>query len=280
MKNYLKKNGVKLGLIVLAVVLIVVFSSRALSGRADFLADAAGAVRAPFQKTASAVADWLESVYGYLYEYDKLQAENDVLRMQLAEAQQAARDGADALEENARYRELLNFAEKHSDFVMESAKIVSWNASNWSSTFSISKGEDAGLAVGDSVITEYGALVGQISELGDSWATVRTVIDVDTSIGALIGDDGSSAMVVGNFALMQQGTVKLTYATEGANMYQGEAVLTSGMGGYFPQGLNIGTISSVQTEAGGQTAYGIVSPACDYASLVQVFVIKDFDVVE
>lgn len=280
MKNYLKKNGVKLGLVVLAVVLIVVFSARALGGRAGFLADAAGAVRAPFQKTAAAVSDWLEGIYGYLYEYDRLQAENDTLRMQLAEAQEAAREGADATEENDRLRELLNLQEKHADFVMESAKIVSWNASNWSSTFTISKGEDAEFSVGDSVITEYGALVGQISELGDSWATVRTVIDVDTSIGALIGDDGASAMVVGNFALMQQSTVKLTYLAEGANMYLGETVLTSGMGGYFPQGLNVGTISSIQTEAGGQTEYGIVTPACDYASLVQVFIIKDFDVVD
>ena len=50
--------------------------------------------------------------------------------------------------------------------------MVSWNASNWSSSFTISKGSDNGLEVGDSVITEYGVLVGTISELGSNWATV------------------------------------------------------------------------------------------------------------
>jgi rod shape-determining protein MreC len=280
LKDFLKKYGVRLGAVVLAAVLIVAVSAHALSGRAGFFANAVGIARAPVQKAAGAVADWLEGIYGYLYDYDQLQAENDSLRKQLAEAQEQARAGADALEENERLRNLLNFAEKHTDFTMVSAKIVSWNASNWSSTFTLSKGSDDGIALGDGVITEYGALVGQVTELGTAWATVSTVIDVETNVGALIGDAGSAAMVVGNFALMQQGTVKLTYLAEGAQMFMGDEVLTSGMGGAFPQGLDIGTVTSIQSEAGGQMEYGIVTPACDFATLVQVFVITGFDVVE
>ena len=57
-------------------------------------------------------------------------------------------------------------------------------------------------------------------------------------------------------------------------------VLTSGSGGAFPAGLVIGTLTAVQTEAGGQIEYGIVEPQCDLDSLVQVFIIKDFEVVE
>ncbi len=280
MKDFIRKKGIKLGAIVLAVVLLVVLATRALGGRAGFLTNLAGSVREPIQSAATAVSDWLEGVYGYFYKYDRLQAENEALRLQLAEAEEEARRGADALEENGRLRALLGFLEPHSDFVTESARIVSWNASNWSSDFTISKGESSGIELGDAVITEYGALVGQVTELGTSWATVSSVIDVDTSIGALVGDDGAAAMVIGNFALMQEGTVQLTYLAEGAQMFLGDVVMTSGMGGSFPQGLNIGSISSIQSTAGGQMEYGIVTPACDYASLVQVFVIKDFEVVE
>jgi rod shape-determining protein MreC len=61
------------------------------------------------------------------------------------------------------------------------------NPSNWASTFTISKGSDSGIELGDCVVTEYEALVGQIIELGDTWATVRTVIDVDMDVGALVG---------------------------------------------------------------------------------------------
>ena len=52
------------------------------------------------------------------------------------------------------------------------------------------------------------------------------------------------------------------------------------VGGVFPQGLLIGTIAEVHTEAGGQSPYGVVEPACDLDQLSQVFVIKDFNVVE
>ncbi len=53
-----------------------------------------------------------------------------------------------------------------------------------------------------------------------------------------------------------------------------------GDGGAFPAGLVIGTVSNVQTEAGGQIEYGLVQPQANLDSLVQVFIIKDFDVVE
>lgn len=280
MKEFLRKKGLRLAIIVLAAALIVGLSARALDGRAGFLSDFAGKLRQPVQKAATAASDWLESVYGYLYEYDQLVAQINSLKKQLVEAEERARAGEAALEENARFRELFGYLESHSDFVTESAKIVSWNASNWTSSFTISKGEESGIELGDPVITEYGALVGQITELGETWAVVGTVIDVDASIGALVGSDGSAGVVVGNYALMQQNAAKLTYMTGSAQMFVGDEVRTSGMGGAFPQGVSIGTVTSIKTEAGGQQEYGVMTPACDLGSVVQVFIIKDFDVVE
>lgn len=280
MKEYLKKNGIRLGVVILAVVLVALLAGRVLGGRADFLTNAIVTVREPIRQAASSVADWLDGIYGYLFEYEQLKAENESLRMQLAEAKEEARAGQDALDENERFRNLLGFSEKHSDFVFEAAKIVSWSASNWSSSFTISKGAKNGIEVGDCVVNEYGALVGQISELGDSSATVRTLIDVDTSIGALVGADGSAAMLMGDYTLMRQGQVKVTWLTEGAQLFLEDDVLTSGSGGLIPQGIIIGSVASIQSEAGGQTEYGIIDPAVDLDTLVQVFIIKEFDVVE
>lgn len=280
MKEYLKKNGIRLGVVILAVVLVALLAGRVMGGRADFLTNAIVTVREPIRQAASSVADWLDGIYGYLFEYEQLKAENESLRIQLAEAKEEARSGKDALDENERFRNLLGFAEKHSDFVFESARIVSWSASNWGSSFTINKGEKNGIEVGDCVVNEYGALVGQISELGESSATVRTLIDVDTSIGALVGADGSAAMLMGDYTLMRQGQVKVTWLTEGAQLFLEDDVLTSGSGGLIPQGIVIGSVASIQSEAGGQTEYGIINPAVDLDTLVQVFIIKEFDVVE
>ena len=123
-------------------------------------------------------------------------------------------------------------------------------------------------------------LVGQIIEAGTGWATIRTVIDTDMRVGALVGDGGNAAMVVGDFALMRKGMTKLSYLTEQAQVFEGDVLLTSGKGGSFPRGMVIGTVTQIRTEAGGQVEYATVTPAGNPDELTRVFVIKDFDVTE
>ena len=280
MKDYIKRNGLRVG-IAAAVVLLLTLLAGARGGRAGVVSDAVGGVSGPVRTAVSAAFEWLEGIYGYIYQYDRLEAENAALRAELAGLRQNAIDAAALEEENRQLRELLNLSERHSDFTYESAKITAWASSNWSSTFTISKGEDNAdhpISVGNCVVTEYGALVGQIIEVGSTWSTVRTVIDSSIDVGALVGEAGSVGMCVGDFALMQQGLLKLTYLSENAQLVEGEAVLTSGKGAYIPQGLIIGYIRSVLSEASGQTLYGVVEPACDLGALSQVFVITDFDI--
>ncbi len=279
----MKKYGPRVLIAVVVVVLCVTLSAGFSPGKAGLMADAAGSVSGPVARAASAAVEWIEGIYGYIYEYDQLVAENASLRAQLAEAQQAAINSAEYQEENERLRELLSFAEKHEDFVLESAKITDWSSSNWSSSFTISKGSDNAenpIEAGDCVITEYGALVGQVVEVGSTWCTVRTIIDSAIDVGALVGEAGSVGMCAGDFALMQEGKLKLTYLAENAQLVEGDAVLTSGKGTYIPQGLVIGYITSVLSEASGQTLYGVVEPAADLANLSQVFIITSFDIQE
>ena len=279
-KKFLRKYGLRLGTMVIAVVLIVSVSAHFLGGKAGFVSNTTGVIKSPVQSAVSTVVEWFESLYGYIYDYDKLVAENESLRGQLTDAQEEARLGVEAREENEKLRELLNLSQKHSDFVFESARIVNWNSSNWSSSFTISKGETSGLKVGQPVVTEAGELVGQISELGDTWANVNTIIDVDTNVGVLVGESGNAAMAIGDFALMQEGFAKIFHLTEGTVLLEGDIVLTSGRGGAFPQGLVVGYIDSVLTQAGGQMPYGVLRPSCDMGALSQIFVIKEFTVVE
>lgn len=279
-REYFRKYGTKVIIIVLAAAMLIGFSSLARKDNIGIFHNAFGILKAPVQKAVSSAVNWMDNIYGYLYDYSSLQAENESLRAQLADAQQSARDGIAASEENTRLRQALELREKHTDYTLESSKIVLWSTSNWTSSFTISKGSSSGIEYGDPVITEYGVLVGQITELGTTWATVSTVIDIEMSVGAFVGQEGSSGMVVGEYDLMKEKKAKLAYLADGAQIFSGDDILTSGSGGSFPQGLVIGTIGAVKTEAGGQIEYGVVEPACDLDALVQVFVIKDFDVVE
>ena len=280
MKEYVKKYGIKLLALVIVVALLAGIAAATGNGKASAVEDTAGAVRSPFQKVAQALVSRVEGFYGYLFSYEMLMQENENLRAQIADLEQQVRDNQQATEENVKLRELLNLSQKHTDFKFESAKVVSWNASNWASTFTISKGADSGLEVGDAVVTEYGVLVGTVAELGSNWAIVDTVVDIGTKIGVLVGAEETSAMLMGDYTLMNSRYMKLSFVAESGQVITGDIVVTSGAGGAYPQGLIIGTVSSVHTEAAGQIEYAVVEPFTDLNALTQIFVVKEYQVIE
>lgn len=280
MKDYIKKYGIRLLALVVLITVIFAVATGLGQGQANAAEDTAGAVRSPFQKVAQALVSRVEGFYGYLFNYDMLMQENENLRAQIAELEKQVRENEQAKEENVKLRELLNLSQKHSDFVFESAKVVSWNASNWASTFTISKGFESGLEVGDAVVTEYGVLVGTVSEVGTNWSTVDTVVDIGTSIGVLVGTEETSAMLLGDYTLMSSQYMKISFVAESGQVITGDIVVTSGAGGAYPQGLILGTVSSVHSEAAGQIEYAVVEPFTDLNALTQIFVIKDYQVIE
>lgn len=280
MKDYLKKNGIRVGILVFVVTALVLIGSAARGGEIGFIQNTTGIVEGPVKKVLSSTVNWFKTIFGYVFEYGNLEKENDELRAQLALAQDAARAGIEDSEHNAELRKNLGLREKSTEYMTESSKIVLWSSSNWSSSFVISKGETSGIELGDPVVTEYNVLVGQISELGANWATVSTMIDTDMSVGAFVGQTEISGMVVGEFGMMKKNLAKLTYLADGAVISEGDEVLTSGSGGAFPAGLVMGTVSEVVKDGEGNLRYGVVKPGCEYDQLVQVYIIKDFQVVE
>ena len=280
MKDYLKKNGIRVGILVFVVTALVLIGSTARGGEIGFIQNTTGIVEGPVKKVLSSTVNWFKTIFGYVFEYGNLEKENDELRAQLALAQDAARAGIEDSEHNAELRKNLGLREKSTEYMTESSKIVLWSSSNWSSSFVISKGETSGIELGDPVVTEYNVLVGQISELGANWATVSTMIDTDMSVGAFVGQTEISGMVVGEFGMMKKNLAKLTYLADGAVISEGDEVLTSGSGGAFPAGLVMGTVSEVIKDGEGNLRYGVVKPGCEYDQLVQVYIIKDFQVVE
>ena len=241
-----------------------------------------GGLRDGLSPLETAVADlsaWLEKAYDYMYRYDSLQAENEQLQVQVAELEEQLRQAESAAAENAQLRELLDLKQKHRDFVVERARIVSWGASNWSSTFTISKGREAGLELGDCVVTEAGCFVGQITELSKDSAVVRTLIDPDTSIGVTVERSGAAGLAQGDIAQMTQGCLLLSYLPEGAQLLCGDGILTAG-NDQLPGGLVLGTVLRVETDPGGIRDYAVLQPGADLNGLTQVVVIKDFEVVD
>ena len=271
MKVFFKKSGVVVGCILAAVLLILLIAS-AFGGGIHSLRG----IVAPLDKLVNAGMDKLEQVYGYMYNYDKLVAENAELRSRIAEMEETVRQSVSSNEENARLKKLLGLAEANDDYEFVDAALISWSASGWSSSFTINKGSKHGLEVGDCVVTEDGFLIGQITRVSRSGATVQTILDSASGVGALTDKD-VTAVAEGDFNLMSEGKLRLTYIEDTSRVVSGDKVMTSGKGGIYPSGLVIGTVESVSIDPSGLSASAIVEPDADIAATTYVFIITDYE---
>ena len=136
------------------------------------------------------------------------------------------------------------------------------------------------LVVSTATRVGMGNLVGVVAEVGENWATVRTLVDSDTEMGGQLARTGGAAILEGDFALMGEGRLKLTYLPENSELIAGDLVTTSGRGGVYPAGLVAGHVEEVRTDASGMTRYAVIAPETDLDGLQQVFVITDFTVNE
>ncbi|NCE63640.1 rod shape-determining protein MreC [Pseudoflavonifractor sp. 524-17] len=280
MKDFLRDNGGLLLIIAVLLALIVAVTSALLKGVADPLSNLTNLITTPIRDGVSAVASWGENWYTDLFRQDETRAELEELRRMYADLEEKYRDAQQALEENVSLRNLLGLAQQRRDLDLESAVVTAHGTSNWDSTLTISKGSDAGVALGDCVIDEYGYLVGVIDELGSNWSVVMTVVDSDLEMGGLIARTDGTAILEGDFTLMEQGRLKLSYLPENSELMAGDQVLTSGLSGIYPARLVVGHVEEVRTEASGMTRYAVIAPETDLNGLKQVFVIKSFDIVE
>lgn len=274
MKQFFRNNG---GLIVIAAVLLAavvalgsyIFEVNPFSGVLEVLAT-------PFRSLSAVVTGWAEDQYDRAFQYDSLLAENEALRQRVAELEEAARKGEDAIRENERLEDLLGLAQKRPELTYCEASVTLRSTSNWESVLTIDRGTASDVAVKDCVIDQYGNLIGVVTEVGLNWARVTTVLDPDIGLGGRVARTDENAMLEGDFTLMLRGLTRLTFLSEDAQLVSGDQVTTSGLGGIYPPDLLVGSVREVLTEADGISRYAEVEPAADIYGVRYVYVITDY----
>ena len=147
------------------------------------------------------------------------------------------------------------------------------------SSLTLNKGTSLGIEVGDCVIDQYGNLVGVIHQAGTNWSTVLTLVDTDTSLGARVFRTKDLGVAQGDFTLMRENRLRLDYLAADCKLLAGDLVETSGLNGYFPSGLVIGSVEEIQVDDSGAASYAILVPEVNLDALTEVFVIKSFEIV-
>ena len=278
MKNFLKNNGLWV-LFAAAVIAVVLALMSVFSSTSSPLENLVGTVTSPFRAAYTAVAEWFNDKQKYYRDYTDLEEENRELKRQIAQMEADVRQGQLDSAENQRLKELLGLQEERPDLTEDIvlATITEHAATNWTDSLTVSRGTNDGLEVGDCVMDENGNLVGTVSAVGVNWATILTMVDTDTSIGAQVFRTGELGVAQGNFALMGQDRLRLDYLPADSQLLGGDLVVTSGLGGFYPAGLVIGSVEEIQLDDSGAASYAVLVPAVDFDALQQVVVLRSYD---
>ena len=279
MKNFFTKNGIIL-LTVLTVIAVLLCVISAASSGTGFVHNALGVIASPFRAAGGAVTGWVSGIDEHFTTVEELRKENEELRKENEELRRQVRQAKEDSEENERLRALLDLRQQRQDFVFESANVVGRSSSNWSSTLTLSKGTSAGIAIGDCVVNEVGFLVGVVTDAGLNWCTVTTILDTSSQLGARVFRTGEATVAQGDLALMNEGLLRLSYLEGESSLMNGDLILTSGLGGYYPSDLVIGAVREIRTDDTGLTKYAILTPQVEIDELRQVFIITDFQTVD
>ena len=230
---------------------------------------------APLRYGANALTEQAERLYGYMFHYESLEAENEALKAQIAEMEDEARQADSYQRENQRLRNMLDLTSTREDFVLVDAYIIAWSSTDWSSTITINKGTNAGIGLDMCAITDNGEVVGLVTEVGPNFAVIKTVLDSSLEISATIAASGYRGMVTGGYSAGRKDLLMMDYLPSGSIIRNNDQVVTSGSTVY-PRNLIMGHIVDAGFDETGVAKYAILEPAADMGRLEQVFIITQY----
>ena len=234
-------------------------------------------VLTPLRTGVSNLTVQAEKLYNYMFQYESLLTENEELKQKVAELENDARK-AQALErENGYLRDILELTSTREDFKLVDGYIISRSSGDWSNTFTINTGSNAGIQEGMCVITANEEVVGIVAEVGPNYAVVKSVLDPSLEISANIASSGYNGMVKGGYASGHESLLRMDYLPSSAVIRNNDQVITSGSTVY-PRNLILGYVVDAGFDDVGVAKYALLRPAADVGKLELVFVVTEFSV--
>ena len=232
-------------------------------------------VLTPFKAAATTLTRTAEKYYGYMFRYEALAAENEVLEARIAEMEDVARQADSVSRENERLRQALKLLDTHEDYKLVDGYIIGWSSTDWENTLTINRGTSSGIQENMCAITANGEVVGLITDVGVNWAEVTTILDSTLEISGTISASGYNGMVKGGYVEGHETLLQMNYLPSAAIIRNKEQVVTSGSTVY-PRGLVMGSIVDAGFAETGIAKFALLDPAADIDSLEQIFIITEY----
>jgi len=275
-KDFLGSARFKVFVVIALVLLGLMIRTATNGGLATFTADAVSVVVSPVQKLSSKVSGFFTDVINSIASYGKTKAENETLKKQINELQNKLVDYNQMLRENQQLMESYDLHKENPDLKIQPADIIARDREQWYSSFTIDKGFVNGIKLNDAVITPNG-LVGLVTQVLTTSSVVTTILDPSVLAGILISETGDTGVSSGDRKLQANGQIKINYLSKESTVSPGYIVVTSGLGGFFPKNIKVGTVLEVAKESSGMSLYAICKPMVDSLNIKSIFVITDFN---
>ena len=229
----------------------------------------------PFEKSITAIGLWLTDVNKAFQDKQNLLNENEELKNTVDTLTEQNNILIQNQSELSRLQEMYDLDQEYLDYPKVAARFISKDPGNWYDTFMINKGSKDGIRVDNNVIAGKG-LVGIVTEVGNSWATVRSIIDDSSNVSAMTVGTDDNCIVEGDLELIDEGKLRFTQLYDKEDKVTvGEQVVTSNISEKYVEGLFIGYVSEIELDTNNLTKSGTIVTPVDFQHLKDVFVITD-----
>ena len=266
MKTIFSKNsflGLRtIGLIFLAILLMVcdryvpVFSA---------VKSALLSIVAPIQYVVSKPITVLDSVISNIESNRRLLKENEELRTQQLFLQTRVQKLLMLEQENAKLRGLVNFISPRQERFLI-AQLLAINVDDLSQKIVLDKGRQDEIYIGQPVLDAYG-LIGQVILTSFNTSVVLMLTDSKSAIPVQVVRNGVRSIVVGTGSAS---SLELIHVQETVDIKRGDILVTSSLGGRFPDGYPIGIVTKVERGAGEHFMKILVTPSAHINQTRQV----------
>ncbi len=174
-------------------------------------------------------------------------------------------------QENVRLRKLFHFGEK-SNIQSMIARVIAKDVSPEFRSIRINRGENSGIKPNMAVMTDEG-IVGRVLRTTQKTSDIVTILDLYSAVDAIVERSRARGIVEG----LTDDICQLKYALRTDDIQSGDVLVTSGLGGIFPKGIVIGTVSQVNRKPYGITQEVEVYPSVNFSRLEEVLIVLNGD---
>lgn len=220
-----------------------------------------------FESAAAHAASAVEDFWQGYFALVNARAENKQLKQTVALLRSQVHVLFEERYENQRLKSLLSFAPP-TPLPTLGATVVSWDPNRWFKSIVINRGSRHGVRPGMPVVNQQG-VVGRVVGVSASFAKVLLLIDYHSSVDAMAQRSRVRGIMAGESGQL----CALRYVLKNDDVARGDQLVTSGLGGVFPKGLNLGRVLKVVKSSQGLFLEVDVKPAVDFKRLEEVLVV-------